>query len=236
MDRNDPPPASQMGIEWRTSNGPVPYPEALAVMDERVAAILAGTAPELIWLLEHPPLYTAGTSAAPEELLAAGDFPVYRTGRGGRFTYHGPGQRVVYILLDLGRRRRDVRDFVWRIEEWAIRSLARLGVTGERRHGRVGIWVSTPGGREAKIAAIGIRLRRWVSLHGMAINVCPNLGHFAGIVPCGIREFGVTSLAELGRESGMTELDTALRAEFDALFGTAAWAMGRGAARVEVRA
>ncbi|HET6468432.1 MAG TPA: lipoyl(octanoyl) transferase LipB [Geminicoccaceae bacterium] len=216
------------GFEWRRAAGLVPYPEAVRAMEERVALIHAGAAPELIWLLEHPPLYTAGTSAAPEELLAAGDLPVYRSGRGGRFTYHGPGQRVVYILLDLRRRRPDVREFVWRIEDWAIRSLARLGVRGERRAGRVGIWVTDRTAGEAKIAAIGVRLRRWVSYHGMAINVSPNLDHFRGIVPCGISEFGVTSLADLGKEAGMEDLDGALRAEFPSLFAPAAWTEGSG--------
>jgi lipoyl(octanoyl) transferase len=183
-------------------------------MEERVALVHAGRAAELIWLLEHPPLYTAGTSAAPEEYLGTLALPVYRAGRGGRFTYHGPGQRVVYVVLDLRRRKPDVRDFVWRLEEWVIRSLARLDVRGERRPGRVGIWVSTSPAGEAKIAAIGVRVRRWISFHGVAINVSPDLSHFAGIVPCGIREHGVTSLRALGKAARMADLDRALEAEF----------------------
>jgi lipoyl(octanoyl) transferase len=221
---SEPMTAADDAPEWRVSPAPVPYPEAQATMEARVQAIHEGTAPELIWLLEHPPLYTAGTSAAPEELLAPGDLPVYRTGRGGRFTYHGPGQRVVYIMIDLKRRRQDVRELVWRIEEWAIRALAHLGVEGGRREGRVGIWVSTAGVDEAKIGAIGIRLRRWVSFHGMAINVAPNLDHFNGIVPCGISEFGVTSLQALGRPGRMAALDAALASEYAGLFAPASWA------------
>lgn len=205
--------------EWRTSAGLVPYPEALALMEARVDAIRAGTAPELVWLLEHPPLYTAGTSAAPEELLERERFPVYASGRGGRYTYHGPGQRVAYLMLDLKRRGGDVRRYVWQLEEWVIASLAALGVTGERRAGRVGIWVVKPGGAEAKIAAIGVRVRRWVSYHGVAVNVAPDLAHFAGIVPCGISEHGVTSLADLGIAAGMAELDSALRNHFSVILG-----------------
>jgi lipoyl(octanoyl) transferase len=204
--------------EWRESAGLVAYPLALARMEARVDAIRAGTAPELVWLLEHPPLYTAGTSAAPEELLERERFPVYATGRGGRYTYHGPGQRVAYLMLDLKRRGGDIRRYVWQLEEWVIRSLGRLGVEGERRAGRVGIWVAKPDGAEAKIAAIGVRVRRWVSYHGVAVNVAPDLSHFAGIVPCGISEHGVTSLAELGIDAGLGELDSALRHEFRAIF------------------
>jgi lipoyl(octanoyl) transferase len=204
--------------EWRESAGLVAYPLALARMEARVDAIRAGTAPELVWLLEHPPLYTAGTSAAPEELLERERFPVYATGRGGRYTYHGPGQRVAYLMLDLKRRGGDIRRYVWQLEEWVIRSLGRLGVEGERRAGRVGIWVAKPDGTEAKIAAIGVRVRRWVSYHGVAVNVAPDLGHFAGIVPCGISEHGVTSMADLGIEAGMAEFDSALRHEFSAIF------------------
>jgi lipoyl(octanoyl) transferase len=207
----------QPTVEWRRSPGLVPYPEAVSAMEERVAAILAGEARELVWLLEHPPLYTAGTSAAPDELLGTLDLPVHRSGRGGRFTYHGPGQRVVYVVLDLRRRKPDLRDFVWRLEEWVIRSLARLGVAAGRRPGRIGIWVSTSPEGEAKIGAIGVRVRRWVSYHGIAVNVSPDLSHFAGIVPCGIRGFGVTSLAALGCPASMADLDAALAAEFEPL-------------------
>jgi lipoyl(octanoyl) transferase len=206
-------------VEWRTSAGLVAYPEALAAMEERVELVRAGRAPELIWLLEHPPLYTAGTSAAPDELLGTLPLPVYRAGRGGRFTYHGPGQRVVYVVLDLRRRKPDVRDFVWRLEEWIIRSLARLDVGGERRAGRVGIWVSTSPAGEAKIAAIGVRVRHWITFHGIAINVSPDLSHYAGIVPCGIREHGVTSLAALGKPATMADLDRALEAELAPVLG-----------------
>jgi lipoyl(octanoyl) transferase len=204
-------------IEWRVSAAALPYPEAIEQMEQRVAAIRAGTAPELIWLLQHPPLYTAGTSARDEELLEPGRFPVYRAGRGGRYTYHGPGQRVVYVMLDLARRGEDVRCYVHHLEEWGIRTLARFGVGGERREGRVGIWIRC-GNREAKIAAIGVRVRRWVSYHGMAINIDPDLDHFRGIVPCGIAEHGVTSLAALGIGATMAEVDAALRETFDAAF------------------
>jgi lipoyl(octanoyl) transferase len=186
-------------------------------MEQRVAAIRAGTAPELIWLLQHPPLYTAGTSARAEELLEPGRFPVYRAGRGGRYTYHGPGQRVVYVMLDLARRGEDVRCYVHHLEEWGIRILARFGVAGERREGRVGIWVRS-GDSEAKIAAIGVRVRRWVTYHGMAINIDPDLDHFRGIVPCGIAEHGVTSLAALGIPATMAEMDAALRETFGRVF------------------
>lgn len=201
-------------VEWRSSPAPVPYPEALAFMEERVAGIRAGTLAECVWLLEHPPLYTAGTSADPAELLDAARFPVYQAGRGGRYTYHGPGQRVAYLMLDLNRRGQDVRAFVAAVEEWVIRTLARLGVAGERRPGRVGIWVARGDGREDKVAAIGIRVRRWVSFHGVSINVGPDLSHFAGIVPCGIAGHGVTSLADLGVAAGMAEVDAALKACF----------------------
>jgi lipoyl(octanoyl) transferase len=214
--------ATTNGVEWRTDEGLVPYPEALAVMEERVAAIRDRGAPELVWLLEHPPLYTAGTSADPSELLEPERFPVFAAGRGGRYTYHGPGQRVAYLVLDLKRRGPDVRRYVERIEELVIRTLARLGVRGERRAGRIGIWVETAPGREAKIAAIGVRVRRWVSFHGVAINLCPDLAHFHGIVPCGISEHGVTSLHALGVTVGMPELDAALRAGFAEVFEDAA--------------
>jgi lipoyl(octanoyl) transferase len=205
-------------IEWRTSPSLVPYPEALALMEERVTAIREGRAPELVWLLEHPPLYTAGTSADPRELLEPQRFPVYAAGRGGRYTYHGPGQRIAYLMLDLKRRGPDVRRYVERIEELVIRTLGRFGVHGERRAGRIGIWVVLPDGSEVKIGAIGVRVRRWVSYHGVAINLCPDLGHFQGIVPCGISEYGVTSLHALGVTASFAELDAALRASFAEVF------------------
>jgi lipoyl(octanoyl) transferase len=209
-------------VEWRISAGLVAYPEALAAMEERVAAIRAGEAPELVWLLEHPPLYTAGTSARVHDLLAPRRFPVFEAGRGGQYTYHGPGQRVAYLMLDLQRRKPDLRRYIWRLEEWIIRTLARFNVRGERRAGRIGIWVVRPGGPEAKIAAIGVRVRRWVTYHGVAINLDPDLEHFAGIVPCGISGFGVTSLADLGLTTTMPELDAALMATFDEVFGATA--------------
>ena len=205
------------GVEWRTSPGLVPYPEALGVMEERVGAIRDRGAPELVWLLEHPALYTAGTSAAPEELLDAARFPVYAAGRGGRYTYHGPGQRIVYVMLDLKRRGGDIRRYVHDLEELAIRTLAEFGVAGERRAGRIGIWVARPDG-EAKIGAIGVRVRRWVSYHGLALNLRPDLSHFQGIVPCGISEFGVTSLTALGVRAELADLDAALRRSFATLF------------------
>jgi lipoyl(octanoyl) transferase len=213
--------------EWRVDPGLTAYDAALALMESRVAQIAAGRAPELVWLIEHPPLYTAGTSASPAELLDA-RFPVHRAGRGGQMTYHGPGQRVVYLMLDLKRRRPDVRAFVAALEEWIIRALAHFNVQGERRDERVGVWVRRPDkdrflgeGFEDKIAAIGIRLKSWVSLHGIAINVEPDLSHFSGIVPCGVREqrYGVTSLADLGLPVTMADLDAALKAEFGPLFG-----------------
>jgi len=213
--------------EWRLSDGAVPYPEALAVMEARVADIRAGRAGELIWLLEHPPLYTAGTSAKAQDLLQPTRFPVHATGRGGQYTYHGPGQRVVYVMLDLRARRQDVRRFVSDLEEWTIRTLARFAVTAERRAGRVGVWVGRPvkprlangQPREDKIAAIGVRIRHWVSFHGLSINVEPDLSHYAGIVPCGISEHGVTSLVALGLPVTLADLDTALAATFDEVFG-----------------
>jgi lipoyl(octanoyl) transferase len=206
------------GPEWRISELPVAYPEALAAMEERVAAIRAGTASELVWLLEHPPLYTAGTSARAEDLLTPARFPVFTAGRGGQYTYHGPGQRVAYVMLDLQRRGPDLRAYIWRLEEWLIRTLEQFGVQSERRAGRVGIWVVKADGSEAKIAAIGVRIRRWVSYHGVALNLDPDLEHFAGIVPCGIRQFGVTSLADLGLSTSMAELDRAMRRTFRAVF------------------
>lgn len=213
-------------VEWRTTEGPVPYEEALAFMEARVADIAAGRADEMIWLLEHPALYTAGTSARPQDLTDPGRFPVHVAGRGGQYTYHGPGQRVVYVMLDLNRRGRDVRAFVRRLEDWVIAALAEFNLRGELRDDRVGVWIARPdrtpgpGGapREDKIAAIGVKLRRWVSFHGLAINVEPDLSHFDGIVPCGIREHGVTSLVDLGLPVTMADLDQALRATFPRTF------------------
>ena len=199
--------------EWRVEPGLLPYPAALATMDARAAAIRADTAPELAWLVEHPPLFTSGTSADPAELMNPAGFPVFDAGRGGRFTYHGPGQRVGYLMLDLDSRGRDVRHFVHTLEGWLIASLARLGVAARREPGRIGLWVGN-GPDEAKIAAIGVRVKRWVTLHGFSINVAPDLSHFGGIVPCGIRDHGVTSLAVLGNKASMADLDAALRAEF----------------------
>jgi lipoyl(octanoyl) transferase len=211
-----------MAIEWRHSDRPVPYEDAVAEMEGRIAAIRAGTAPELVWLLEHPPLYTAGTSARPEDLLDPDRLPVFRSGRGGQYTYHGPGQRIAYVLLDLDRHGRDVRCHVWRLEEWMIRTLARFNVNGERRDGRIGVWIAGSGGREDKIAAIGVRVRHWVSYHGVALNVDPDLDHFRGIVPCGvdptISGHGVTSLAQRGITAAMADVDIALRATFDEVF------------------
>jgi lipoyl(octanoyl) transferase len=207
------PPASPE-VEWITSRALVPYPEAVAAMEARVGAIAAGNASECVWLLEHPPLYTAGTSATPEELLEPIRLPVFRSGRGGRFTYHGPGQRVAYVMLDLDRRGRDVRGFVRSLEDWLILALASLGVAGQRRDGQIGIFVG-----EAKIASLGIRVRRWVSYHGVSINVAPDLEHFAGIVPCGLT-VPVTSLAALGAGTDMARVDAALRDAFAQVFAT----------------
>jgi lipoyl(octanoyl) transferase len=212
---------ARSSIEWRVSPGLTPYRSAVAQMEGRVEQVAAGEAPELVWLLEHPSLYTAGTSAAAGELLSPNRFPVYRTGRGGRFTYHGPGQRVVYLVLDLRRRGQDVRRFVWQLEEWLIRSLARLGVEAGRRHGRIGVWVATSSQAEAKIAAVGVRVRRWVTCHGVAVNVTTDLRHFEGIVPCGLRDHAVTSLEALGGQRTMGDLDAALALEFDAIFAPA---------------
>ena len=210
-------------IEWKHTDGLVPYEEALAFMEARVADISAGTASECIWLLEHPPLYTAGTSAKREDLVAPDRFPVYEARRGGQYTYHGPGQRVVYVMLDVAKRGRDVRCFVRDLERWVIKTLAEFNVTGEIREGRVGVWVeredkpltATGAKTEDKIAAIGIRLRKWVSFHGISINVEPDLEHFSGIVPCGITEHGVTSLVDLGLPVTMDDLDVALKATFE---------------------
>nr|WP_205521024.1 lipoyl(octanoyl) transferase LipB [Propylenella binzhouense] len=217
-------------VEWRIADAPVPYAEAVAFMEARVAAIRAGEADELVWLVEHPPLYTAGTSADPADLLAPERFPVFRSGRGGEYTYHGPGQRVAYVMLDLARRRTDLRAYVAALEAWLIAALAAFNVTGERREDRVGVWVRRPekpplaGGAAAedKIAAIGVRVRRWVTFHGVALNVEPDLDHFAGIVPCGITGYGVTSLADLGIPAAMPEVDGALRAAFETIFGPTA--------------
>lgn len=214
--------------QWTTSSAPVPYPEAVARMEERVDAIVRGAAQEWVWLLEHPPVYTAGTSAQESDLLDA-RFPVFKTGRGGQYTYHGPGQRVAYVMLDLksprptaslleATRKPDVRRFVHDLEEWLILTLAAFGVKGERRAGRIGIWVAHDG-REDKIAAIGVRVRHWVTFHGISLNVDPDLSHFAGIVPCGVRDTGVTSLAALGVSASMDEIDSALKTHFDAVFG-----------------
>ncbi|OLS52159.1 lipoyl(octanoyl) transferase LipB [Rhodovulum sulfidophilum] len=216
-----------MEPEWLELKELSPYEETVAAMEARAGQIAAGQAREAIWLLEHPPLYTAGTSARPEDLTDPGRFPVYETRRGGQFTYHGPGQRVVYVMLDVGRRGRDVRRFVWQLEQWVIETLAEFNVRGERRAGRVGVWVARPdlppgpsgAPREDKIAAIGVRLRRWVSFHGLSINVEPDLGHFDGIVPCGIRGHGVTSLVDLGLPVTMADVDVALRRSFDRVFG-----------------
>jgi lipoyl(octanoyl) transferase len=201
------------GVEWRLSEGLVQYEEALAFMEERAAAIRAGTARECVWLLEHPPLFTAGTSADPAELFNPMGFPVYAAGRGGRYTYHGPGQRVGYLMLDLDRRGRDVRRLVHSLEGWIISSLREIGVSAHRSDGRIGIWVGERR-EEAKIAALGIRVKRWVTLHGFAINVAPDLSHFTGIVPCGISDFGVTSLEKLGKETALKGVDDALKRNF----------------------
>jgi lipoyl(octanoyl) transferase len=217
-------PAGGGALEWRISEAPVPYLEAVAAMEGRVAAIRAHEAPELVWLLEHPPLYTCGTSGKPEDLLDP-RFPMFATGRGGQLTYHGPGQLVAYVMLDLKRRRPDVRAYVAGLEEWIIRTLAAFNVRGERREDRVGVWVNRPDkgpGFEDKIAAIGVRLRRWVSFHGISINVEPDLTHFSAIVPCGVADprFGVTSLADLGHPATMADLDIALRQAFLEVFGS----------------
>ena len=213
-------------IDWAASEGLTLYQAALDAMQARVAAIREGQAAERVWLVEHPPLYTAGTSAKGEDLRAPGQFPTYQAGRGGQWTYHGPGQRVAYVMLDLTRPHglvpaRDVRHFVWGLEEWLIRTLAAFEVKGERREGRVGIWVAGEDGRESKVAAIGVRVTRWVSWHGIALNVAPDLGHFSGIVPCGISQHGVTSLAALGRPVTMAQADAALRQAFAGVFGEA---------------
>ena len=201
------------GVEWRVSEQPVPYEEAFAFMEHRAAAIRERSAPECIWLLEHPPLFTAGTSADPAELFNPQSFPVYDAGRGGRYTYHGPGQRVGYVMLDLEKRGKDIRCFVHSLEGWMIDALADLKVSAHRAPGRIGIWVGQ-GADEKKIGALGVRVKRWVTLHGFALNVAPDLSHFGGIVPCGIADFGVTSLAELGKQTAMTRVDAALKRSF----------------------
>src|SRR6201996_4832703 len=211
------------GVEWRISEQPVDYLDAVAAMEARAAAIADGKEGELVWLLEHPPLYTSGTSGKQDDLLDP-RFPLFATGRGGQVTYHGPGQRVAYVMLDLKRRRPDVRAYVAALEEWIIRTLASFNVRGERREDRVGVWVKRPEkgeGFEDKIAAIGVRLKRWVSFHGIAINVEPDLSHFAAIVPCGVADprFGVTSLVDLGHPVGLTDVDVALRGAFEEIFG-----------------
>ncbi len=219
--------APSIGPDWRTTDGLTPYPDALAAMRDRVAAIRAGTAPELIWLLQHPPLYTAGTSANPADLTDPYRFPVYQAERGGQWTYHGPGQRIAYVMLDLTRPHgsvpaRDVRCYVHGLEEWLIRALARLGITGERRDNRIGIWVADrAAGTEAKIAAIGVRITRWVSWHGVALNVAPDLAHFSGIVPCGISQHGVTSLSDLAIAATLPQVNSALRSAWTEVFAPA---------------
>ena len=225
-----PAPPGSAPVEWRVSDSTVPYEPAVGLMQARAAAIAAGKEPELVWLLEHPALYTAGTSAKPGELIEA-RFPVFESGRGGQMTYHGPGQRVAYVMLDLKTRGPDVRRFVATLEEWIIRTLAAFNVRGERREDRIGVWLRRPDkgeGYEDKIAAIGIRVMQWVTLHGMALNVEPALAHFAGIVPCGVSEqrYGVTSLADLGVAASMPEVDMVLRREFEALFGATDYAVG----------
>lgn len=215
-------PSAQPPVEWIVSPGLTPWPEAVAAMEARAAAIREGRAGEAVWLVEHPPLYTAGTSARAEDLVQPDRFPVFAAGRGGQYTYHGPGQRVVYVMLDLDRRGRDVRAFVAALEAWVIAALAEFGVRGEVRPGRVGVWVTRPdrppgpdgAPREDKIAAIGVKLRRWVSFHGLSINVEPDLSHYDGIIPCGIRAHGVTSLVDLGLPVSMADLDMALHGHF----------------------
>jgi lipoyl(octanoyl) transferase len=218
--------SDNMPVGWAVSSAPVAYPDAVAAMEARAADIAEGRAGELVWLLEHPPLYTAGVSAKPGDLLEPDRFPVFQSGRGGQFTYHGPGQRVAYVMLDLTKRRRDVRAFVAALEAWVIGALGQFNVTGEMREGRVGVWVTrrTPGlpPREDKIAALGVKLRRWVSFHGISLNVEPDLSHFSGIVPCGVTEHGVTSLVDLGLPVTLAEADAALRVSFAQVFGDVA--------------
>jgi lipoyl(octanoyl) transferase len=219
--------ASRAPVEWAVDEGLMPYPDAVARMEARAGAIASGDAAEQVWLVEHPPLYTAGTSAREDDLLTPERFPVFPTGRGGQFTYHGPGQRVVYVMLDLNRREPDLRRYVATLEDWIVAALAHFNVSGERRKNRVGVWVrrpekpSLPGGlpAEDKIAAIGVRVRRWVTFHGISLNVDPDLEHYSGIVPCGVNGYGVTSLVDLGVTASMADVDTALRDEFERAFG-----------------
>jgi lipoyl(octanoyl) transferase len=211
-------------VEWRVSDGLVPYPNALAQMDERVTAIIEGSAPEFVWLLEHPPLFTSGTGTRADDLAGTGRFPLFETGRGGRLTYHGPGQRVANAMLDLRQRGEDLRRYVAGLEEWLIRTHAQFGVAGERREERVGVWVRRPdqgGGREDKIAAIGVRVKKWVTLHGISLNVAPDLAHYHGILACGVSDplQGVTSLRDLGVDASMADVNAALRKSFDEVFG-----------------
>ena len=218
MSSSSPPPAGADQIEWRVDSAMVDYPQALADMEARAAAIFAGEAGERVWLLEHPPLYTAGTSADPAELIDP-RFPVHDAGRGGRYTYHGPGQRIGYLNIDLGERGKDVRNFVHHLEGWMIDALGDLGIAARRAEGRIGIWTDDLNGREAKIGALGIRVRRWVTLHGFSINVDPDLSHFGGIVPCGLAEYPVTSIAALRKKASMADLDAALKSHFPAFLG-----------------
>jgi lipoyl(octanoyl) transferase len=213
-----PPEIAPTETEWRIDDAPVAYESAITGMEERVAAIRAGTAPELVWLLEHPPLYTAGTSARDGDLVEPELFPVHRTGRGGQYTYHGPGQRVGYVMLDLKRHGGDIRAHVCGLEEWIIRTLAAFDIKGERRPGRVGIWVAGRNGSESKIGAIGVRVRHWVTYHGVALNIVPDLSHYRGIVPCGIRDYGVTSMAALGVAASREEVDAVLRRSYGEIF------------------
>jgi lipoyl(octanoyl) transferase len=214
--------AGSCPVAWTIAEAPIAYPDAVAAMEARVAGILAGGEPEQVWLVEHPPLYSAGTSARDDDLLSPDRFPVFRSGRGGQYTYHGPGQRVAYVMVDLNRRTPDLRLYVSTLEQWIINALAAFNIKAGRRRDAVGIWVPRPElgpGREDKIAAIGIRIRRWVTFHGVSLNVDPDLDHFSGIVPCGVRTQGVTSLADLGMAVSMAEVDAVLRREFEALFG-----------------
>jgi lipoyl(octanoyl) transferase len=206
-------------MEWRISDGLIDYDQAVQAMEARVVAIRAGQAEELVWLLQHPPLYTAGTSAKDTDLLQPDRLPVYRTGRGGQYTYHGPGQRIAYVMLDLQRRQMDIRQYVELLEAWLIATLGRFNLRGERREGRVGIWIDRGQGREEKIAAVGVRVRRWVTYHGVSLNVEPDLSHYAGIVPCGIQEHGVTSLVHMGLPIEMAEVDVQLANAWDEVFG-----------------
>jgi len=206
-------------IEWKFTDGLIAYEDAMKVMEQRVSDIHAGKAKELIWFLQHPPLYTAGTSADVSDLINPDRFPVHQVGRGGQYTYHGPGQRVVYVMLDLTKRGRDVRQYVCNLEQWVIDSLAEFNISAERRPGRVGVWVTREGGREEKIAAIGVRVRKWVTFHGICINVEPDLEHYSGIIPCGIAEHGVTSMFDLGLPVSMHDLDAVLKAKWQKIFG-----------------